>query len=312
MSGSNTFFKTPLFFAFLAGAFCAGTIYYLWPHNEFSDQVIVSEGGTISRETITNETINSLKAALQQKENELERLRSHLLASNKPYSQENNSSALSDEEKNADAATIVNSFQIFDALTSTSEDDARTYAEKLDVLLASDMSSEAIAIASKSIYEKSDDVENLTNEKLQSLYSSHPDSDLKRVIAQVLSQRGNNTLLEDQIREQKTLLESDQESDRQEALYQLAKTRTAKAAEVIVPLLSDSNENVKIDALVALRATGNETHISKVEALLNDTDPMVRSLASDVIDNLRNLSASARTHLSNADIEAELPPMESL
>jgi HEAT repeat protein len=174
------------------------------------------------------------------------------------------------------------------------------------------MSSEAIAIASKSIYEKSDDVESLTDEKLQSLYNSHPDPDLKRVIAQVLSRRGNNTLLDDQIREQKTRLESDQGSDRQEALYQLAKTRTVKAAEIIVPLLLDPDENVKIDALVALRATGNETHISKVEGLLNDADPMVRSLASDVINNLKNLSASARTRLSNSDIEEELPPMENL
>jgi hypothetical protein len=94
MSISTLFFKKNLLFAFLVGAFCASAIHYFWLHNEFSDnefsdQGIVSEGDTIS----------SLKASLEQKENELRRLRSHTFGQRLAA---NNSSALLGCEKNGE------------------------------------------------------------------------------------------------------------------------------------------------------------------------------------------------------------------
>jgi HEAT repeat protein len=79
--------------------------------------------------------------------------------------------------------------------------------------------------------------------------------------------------------------------------------------DAIAPFLQDRDTNVRLEALFALRDTGNQRHINLVESLINDPDPSVSSLANDVASNLRNLSSSARTSYSRADIEAELPPM---
>jgi hypothetical protein len=61
--------------------------------------------------------------------------------------------------------------------------------------------------------------------------------------------------------------------------------------------------------LFAIRDSGNLRHINLVEPLTRDPDPSVSTLAGNVVSALRNLSASARTSYSRADIEAELPPI---
>ncbi|HSC67299.1 MAG TPA: HEAT repeat domain-containing protein, partial [Cellvibrio sp.] len=134
----------------------------------------------------------------------------------------------------------------------------------------------------------------------------------KRVLAQVMSTRGDNRLLEKQIQDSQARLRSEKPEERQQALVELAKTRYASAATVIAPLLQDGNNSVKLDALLALRATGNQSHTRLVEALVNDPDPSVSWLAKDVIANLQNLSEKARTQIASTDIVAELPAMDAL
>lgn len=208
------------------------------------------------------------------------------------------------------ATTLVDSTQVLKDLGTFSVNDPRSFSEKVSDLLAADSSKENIALVSKSIFDMASDRENLPDYALQSIYNTQVDPELKRVIAQVLSNRGNNALIENQITAAQQRLHSENSRERQNALVELAKTHSSSAAAAIAPLLNDANIDVKLDALLALRATGNQTHIRLIERLVDDTDPAVSSLARDVIGELRNLSDSARTVLSSAEIAAELPLIE--
>jgi len=192
-------------------------------------------------------------------------------------------------------------------LGTRSDRDPRSFSEKANDLLAGNSSKESIAIVSKSVFDMAENREILPDYELESLYQNQSDPDLQRVIAQVMSTRGDNSLLEKQIAKTQASLRSDNPAERQQALVELGKTRYASAADAIMPMLQDGDTGVKLDALLALRATGNQSHIRQIESLANHPDPAVSWLAKDVINNLQNLSERARTQLASADIVAELP-----
>ncbi|HTF97395.1 MAG TPA: hypothetical protein VL995_14750 [Cellvibrio sp.] len=202
---------------------------------------------------------------------------------------------------------LVSAEQKIRDLSSNSDRDPRPFSQKVQDLLAADASQENIAIASKGIVDMVDNRESLPSQELETIYYNQTDPELKRVAAQALSLRGDNSLLDKQINEAQPGLRSDDPAQRQKTLVELAKTRYAGAANLIAPLLGDTDTGVKLDALLALRVTGNQSHIHLVEALATDPDPAVSWLAKDVIDNLQNLSERARTRIASADIVAELP-----
>lgn len=205
------------------------------------------------------------------------------------------------------AETPSDSQHILRDLGTRSDRDPRSFSEKANALLATNTTKDSIAIVSKSVFDLADNRELLPDYELESLYQQHHHPELRRVLAQVLSARGDNRLLEQQIANSQTRLRSDNPAERQQALVELAKTRYASAATAIAPLLQDADTGVKLDALLALRATGNQSHVRAVAALVNDPDPAVSWLANDVINSLQNLSDRARTQLASADIIAELP-----
>ena len=181
--------------------------------------------------------------------------------------------------------------------------------EKLQELLADNPTDEKAAIACRFIFNKAADTRELPDYVLQALYASQSNPDLKRVIAQVLSQRGNDALLNDQIAAAQATLKSVNPKDRLDALNQLAKIHSVHAVDAIAPSLQDADSTVRLAALFALRDSGNQRHIGLAEPLTHDPDPSVSNLAGNVVSALRNLSSSARTSYSRADIEAELPPI---
>lgn len=266
--------------------------------------------------------ILDLELLLSQKEDELEDARffsagafaasgqvgdASRSSTNLPAVMKKNQPDASSGSDQATNTTAPDSQQILRDLVTLSDRDQRSFNEKVNDLLAADASKENIAIASKSVFDLADNSEILPDYALESLYQNQTNPDLKRVIAQVMSSRGDNSLLEKQIAKTQASLENTNPAVRQQALIELAKTHYASAANAIVPLLQDDNTEVKLDALLALRATGNQSHIRMVEALVNHPDPAVSWLAKDVINNLQNLSEKARTQLASADIVAELP-----
>lgn len=262
-----------------------------------------------------------LELSLNQKEQELKDARFFAAGAFDSFGQqpgatnntENRSSAAKKAQTDASASELTastavpDSQQILRDLGTRSDRDPRSISEKVNDFLAANPSKENIALASKSVFDLADNREILPDYELESLYQNQTNPDLKRVIAQVMSTRGDNSLLEKQIAKTQASLSSENPAVRQQALVELAKTHYASAANVIAPLLQDGNTNVKLDALLALRATGNQNHVRMVEALVNDPDPAVSWLAKDVMSSLQNLSDKARTQLANADIVAELP-----
>jgi hypothetical protein len=265
-------------------------------------------------------TIKNLESALAEKEEQLKALSQPTA----PLTVTNNSenagvrSELTEQDRAGQTAgsdhtqrSTPSSVEILKDLETTSDSDPRTFSEKLKEFLSTSTHADKTAIASRSIFDMASNRDSLPDYALQSIYNQQADPDLKRVIAQVLSQRGNHLLLDTQIAEAQAQLKSVHATDRQNALNQLAKTRSAKAVDAIAPYLLDADINVKLDALNALRDTGNQKHLSLIETLIHDPDPSVSSLAGDVSSQLKNLSSSARSTPSRTDIEATLPPLAS-
>lgn len=294
-----------LLFAALVGVAFACTISYFIMNDMDQNQRIQSMQGTI----------RSLQSSLEKKEEELKNTRSNAHHQKNVTTtmqvNENHSNGISEKTGRGQSATdnATASLQILKDLDSVSDTDPRSYSEKLQDLLSGSPTEERAAIASRFIFNKAGDQQGLPDYALQSIYASQTNPDLKRVIAQVLSQRGSNALLNNQIAEAQARLESDQPRDRLEALGQLAKMHTTKAVDAIAPFLQDPDTTVRLAALFALRDTGNQQHANLVEAMIDDPDPSVSTLASDVLSSLKNLSSRARTNYSRSDIEAELPPI---
>lgn len=206
--------------------------------------------------------------------------------------------------------TMLRDQAVRDLITQTDQD-PRSFTDKVTEFLGSNPSREDLAIASKGIYDLADNATILPDYALTSLYQNQTHPDIKRIAAQVMSMRGDNTLIEKQINEAQSGLNNPDPTVRQKTLTELAKTRYHSAANVIAPLLQDNDIGVKLDALLALRATGNESHVYLVENLVNHPDPSVSWLAKDVINELQMLSGQARTRIASRDIVAELPVVEA-
>ena len=220
-------------------------------------------------------------------------------------SQKNNESAA----ESTDSAGPRDTQQILKDLATRNDFNPRTFSERINDFLSANPGKDNIALATKAVVDMADNADSLPDFELEAVYQKQTDPDLKRVTAQVLSMRGDNSLLEKQITESQTGLTSDSPEVRQQALIALAKTHYAGAADKIAPLLQDKNVSVKLDALLALRATGNESHVHFVQDLVNHPDASVSWLAKDVINNIQNLSEKARTRVSSNDIVSELPPI---
>jgi HEAT repeat protein len=305
--------KRQLLLFTLIGFACGSGLIYLMADRDRGDAGIAS----------LQQTISSLQTQLDAKEIELERLRHsksggavlNAVIKNVPNSavarardESENTNEQADDEAIAPPEALDGVMTLKD-LETESDIDPRPFADKLKDFLAENVDAEKAAVASRGIFDMAKDRENLPDYALQSLYNKQSDPNLKRVIAQVLSQRGNNFLLDSQIAETQAQLKSDQPADRQAALNELAKIRSVKAVDVIVPYLQDADTNVKLDALQALRETGNQSHVALIQTLVNDPDPAVSSLATEVQNQLKNLSSTARATISSSDIEATLPPL---
>jgi hypothetical protein len=310
MSGLSTSTRR-LLLAALGGAVLSCAVTYLIMHRNVNQSIQSMQ-----------RTIATLRSSLERTEAQLQdsrlRLLQHGISDPSDRVKEDRVGSIREgagvAQEDVPATAAVSSMEILNDLENSSESDSRSYAEKLQELLSDSAPDEAAtaesaAIASRFILDKAGDQEGLPDHSLQTLYSSQPNPDLKRVIAQVLSQRGNDALLTSYITETQARLESPQPADRLAALSQLGQLHSTRAVNAIAPFLQDSDPTVRLAALFALRDSGNQQHVSLVENMTRDPDPSVSTLADAVVNSLRNLSSSAHTSYSRADIEGELPPI---
>ena len=198
--------------------------------------------------------------------------------------------------------------QLKDLLT-LAWNDRRGMREKLDDFIATHPGSEGVAVASKGVFELAGNRDVLPDTALAELYLEQQDPAFKRVLAQVASTRGDNSLIELHVAEAAAGLHGATPAQRQQALVELARTRHVAAADLAAPLLRDRDTGVVLDALLTLRASGNARHVRFAEALLDHPDTSVSWLARDVAEELRMLSAQARTRIAERELAAELPPL---
>jgi len=258
-------------------------------------------------------TIEILRASLKQKEAEQQHVSppSRVTESAQLHELEDAAGGIRERGRSESAASgrVAGSYQILKELDADSANDPRSYAERLQELLADKPTEEEAAIACRFILDKAADTRGLPDYALQALYASQTNPDLRRVIAQVMARRGDDTLLANQVAEAQSAMKGGAASERLDALNQLGKIHSVQAVEAIAPALQDSDSTVRVAALFALRDSGNQRHVNLAEPLLDDPDPSVSTLAANVVSALRNLSSTARTSYSRADIETELPPI---
>lgn len=201
--------------------------------------------------------------------------------------------------------------QLKDLLT-LAWNDRRDMRERIDAFLAGHPGSTGIAVASRGVYDLVDRQDLLSNADLGALYLDQQDPAFKRVLAQAASMRGDSSLVELHVAETAAGLQSTEPAQRQQALVELARTRHVAAADRAAPLLRDADPGVVLDALLALRASGNRRHVAAVQPLLAHPDEPVRWLAREVADDLRTRSDEARTRVARAELAQELPPLPAV
>lgn len=199
--------------------------------------------------------------------------------------------------------------QMLKDLLTLAWNDRRSFREKLGDFIEEHPGRDGIAIASKGVFDLGDNRDVLPDRALESLYLDQQDPALRRVLAQVASMRGDNGLIELHVAEAASGLRSNLPAERQQALVELSRTRHVAAADLAAPLLRDPDTGVVLDALLALRATGNQRHVRLVEGLLDHPDASVSWLARDVVADLQMLSEQARARVADNELAAELPPL---
>ncbi len=249
-----------------------------------------------------------LSCLLVASENRNAAMKSKLLALETKAAQEQQEQASAMASAGPGAATSPVDQKIKD-LSTRFVGDARSLAEKLRDFTATNSNAQNIAIACKVVADLAENRDALPDQDLVLLYQTQTNPELQRVIAQVASLRGDNQLLNTYITQLQTGLLSSNVDERKKTLGMLAKTRYAGAAILILPQLKEADSSVVLDALLALRLTGNEGQLKALEPLMKRSDESIVWLARDVSNTLETLSKKARTRLLLADINLELPPI---
>lgn len=122
---------------------------------------------------------------------------------------------------------------------------------------------------------------------LRKLYESES-PDVKISAARALEKQGDNSLMRTEVASLSVNLSSQDGGLRGYAVEDLGRTGSALATPLLLPMLSDSNSEVRLKTLDALGRTANESVIPEVQALLNDPVERVRERAERTLSRLRD------------------------
>jgi HEAT repeat protein len=111
--------------------------------------------------------------------------------------------------------------------------------------------------------------------------------DLKHSSARSLETRGDAGPMSQLVASYQADTSNADPGKRTRAIDSLGRTQSRQAVPVLVPLLADTNEEVRLGTLDALRRTGDESVIDKVKPLLDDPVAAVRDRATRTMESLR-------------------------
>ncbi|MDO6684130.1 MULTISPECIES: HEAT repeat domain-containing protein [unclassified Agarivorans] len=194
------------------------------------------------------------------------------------------------------------------ALRQLASDSPFDVEEQINTLLLSKQANDLAAL-SRLIYEWRQEPQSLPDYLVTTIYDNGHNDNLRRISAQVLAQRGDYSLLEDYVAEQSEAINSNQDHQRSQALYALSQTNNYLAVPLIQPLLNDPSASIRVDALMALRATGNGTHAAIAQELVGDSNQQISALAKEVVNLLNQLPDDARQRVSQDDIKQNTPEL---
>ena len=126
--------------------------------------------------------------------------------------------------------------------------------------------------------------------QIQSLYEG-ASRVVQKAAARESQRRGNSNLAQRFLDDSRVDLNSTDGGVRARTLLEVAFLASPQIAPVVLPSLSDSNSQVRMNALYALKLCKDPAMISHIEPLLQDPDPQVRERASQTIAVLQKILA---------------------
>jgi len=118
-------------------------------------------------------------------------------------------------------------------------------------------------------------------------YFRDGDAALQLTAERALDRRGDSGAMQHLVAQLGSDLGNADVDRRAKSIDALAQTRSHYAAPLLLPLLADPSDEVRLRTLDALRRTGDATTIEKILPLLNDPVAAVRDRATRAIESLR-------------------------
>lgn len=118
-------------------------------------------------------------------------------------------------------------------------------------------------------------------------YFRDGDDSVKVSAARALEKEGDSAAMQQLVASLSADLGNADVSRRTASIDALSQTRSRLATPLLLPLLTDGNEEVRLQTLDALRRTGDASSIEKILPLLNDPVAAVRDRATRTIESLR-------------------------
>lgn len=118
-------------------------------------------------------------------------------------------------------------------------------------------------------------------------YFRDGDDSVKLSSARALEKEGDHGPMQQLVASLSTDLGNADVGRRAASIESLAQTRSTLATPLLLPLLADGSDEIRLRTLDALRRTGDESSIAKILPLLNDPVAAVRDRATRTIESLR-------------------------
>ena len=173
--------------------------------------------------------------------------------------------------------------EAFDLLINLSQSEAALFLNTLAMEKVSDPYIAQMVIRGMLHFQLEKDL--LTDDNIKNLYELD-DPIIKKLAAQIMSDRGDNSLADLYVESFDSGFPSKQPEVRLQTLFEVSALKKFNALPQIKTSLKDPDSAIRLQALNFLGAYGNDMDILAAESLLGDSHPQVRAQAQLVVKNL--------------------------
>ncbi len=120
---------------------------------------------------------------------------------------------------------------------------------------------------------------------LHYIFNSYTNDNIRSRAARVLAHRGDDSLLSQYVKKYDTVQPTDIQG-KNKAIMELANMQSRVTVPYLSKYLQDENHEVRLLALGALDMSANQNDLDVIKPLINDSNPDVRRLSMEVMNNL--------------------------